>query len=298
LALDHRNNLRNALNPQAPQSVSDAELSAFKVQTITALAPAASAVLLDIEYGAGQCIAAGALPGQVGLLVALEASGYIGDSEARHSRILPGWSVAKAKRMGANAVKLLVYYHPDAPTAAEIESLVNQVAADCLAQDMLLFLEPLSYSPDPGQKKLPPAEVRRVVVESARRLVVPGVDVVKAEFPLDITAEPDERVWAEACAELSAACAVPWVLLSASVGYDTFLRQVTVACRAGASGVAVGRAVWKEAVNLSAADREHFLRTVAYQRMSRVTNLCDALVRPWRDFYPAPALESNWYEQY
>ncbi len=298
LALDHRNNLRNALNPQDPHSVSDAELTAFKVQTIAALAPAATAVLLDAEFGAAQCIAAGALPGQVALLVAVEASGYTGDPTARHSRILPGWSVEKAKRMGANAVKLLVYYHPDAPTAEEIETFVRHVAANCVAQDMLLFLEPLSYSPDPARKKLSSDEVRRVVIETARRLVAPGVDVVKAEFPLDITAEPDERRWAEACAELSAACAVPWVLLSASVGYETFLRQVTVACQAGASGVAVGRAVWKEAVNLQGQEREEFLRQVARPRMARVTALCDALARPWSDFYAAPHLEPGWYAQY
>lgn len=298
LALDHRNNLRNALNPQDPHSVSDAELTAFKVQTIAALAPAATAVLLDAEFGAAQCIAAGALPGQVALLVAVEASGYTGDPTARHSRILPGWSVEKAKRMGANAVKLLVYYHPDAPTAEEIETFVRHVAANCVAQDMLLFLEPLSYSPDPARKKLSSDEVRRVVIETARRLVAPGVDVVKAEFPLDITAEPDERRWAEACAELSAACAVPWVLLSASVGYETFLRQVTVACQAGASGVAVGRAVWKEAVNLQGQEREEFLRQVARRRMARVTALCDALARPWSDFYTAPHLEPGWYAQY
>ncbi len=298
LALDHRNNLRNALRPDAPDSVSPAEMSAFKQEVIAALAPAASAVLLDPEVGAAQCIAAGALPGQTGLIIAVEASGYTGDPTARQSRLLPGWSVEKAKRLGANAVKLLVYYHPDAPTAAEIETFVRQVAANCIAQDMLMFLEPLSYSPDPAHKKLPPTERRRVVIESARRLVVKGVDVLKAEFPLDVAAEPDERVWAEACAELSAACPAPWVLLSASVDYDTYLWQVTVACQAGASGVAVGRAVWKEATALTGPERQAFLHGQARKRMAQITALCEALARPWTEFYIAPEIASNWYEGY
>ena len=34
---------------------------------------------------------------------------------------------------------------------------------------------------------------------------------------------------------------VPWVLLSASVSYDIYLKQVRVACEAGASGVMAGR---------------------------------------------------------
>ena len=38
--------------------------------------------------------------------------------------------------------------------------------------------------------------------------------------------------------------AVPWVLLSGGVPFETFFRQTQVACEAGASGVMVGRAVW------------------------------------------------------
>jgi hypothetical protein len=29
--------------------------------------------------------------------------------------------------------------------------------------------------------------------------------------------------------------------------------------------------------------------------MSRLTALCDALARPWRDFYQAEAVGSEWY---
>lgn len=298
LALDHRQGLRKAMHPAAPTTVTDAEMSAFKQQVTLALAPAASAVLLDPEVGTAQCIAAGTLPGQTGLVVAVEASGYTGDPAARSSQILPGWSVAKAKRLGASAIKLLVYYHPQSPTAPAIEALVRDVAGACAAQDMVFMLEPLSYSLNPTEKKLPSAEKRWVVVETARRLVIDGVDVLKAEFPLDVAVEPDERIWAEACAELSAACPVPWILLSASVNYDTYLRQVTVACQNGASGVAVGRAVWKEATDLTGSARADFLHDIARQRMTRITSLCEGLARPITDFYAVPEIESDWYVTY
>lgn len=297
-ALDHRNNLRRALNPAAPDSTTPEEMSAFKRQVIHYLAPAASAVLLDPEVGAAQCIAAGALPGQIGLIVALESTGYTGDPTARQSEVLPGWSVAKAKRMGASAIKLLVYYHPDSPTAPQIETLVRQVADDCATHDIGLFLEPLSYSLEPNQKKVTGDERRRVVVQTARRLVMPGVDILKAEFPLDITATPDEREWSAACAELSAASACPWVLLSASVDYETYLRQVVIACQAGASGVAVGRAVWQEASSLKGQDRVDFLQGQAYERMVRTTQVCNSLARPWTEFYRAPSVDADWYGQY
>ncbi len=298
LALDHRNNLRNALRPEAPESVSPGELSEFKIQVMSELASQATAVLLDPEVGAAQCIAAGAVPGQTGILIAVEASGYTGDPAARHSRILPGWSVAKVRRMGATAVKFLAYYHPEAPTAAEIEDVVRQVAADCAASDLPLFLEPLSYPLDPRHKKLPPDEVRRVVIETARRLCPLGADVLKAEFPLDFSANAGEEQWAEACAELSQAAGIPWVLLSAAADFDTFLRMVTAACRSGASGVAVGRAVWKEATSMSYAQRQGFLAGAARSRMARVTALCDSLARPWTDFYEPEMVGQEWFSEY
>jgi tagatose 1,6-diphosphate aldolase len=298
MALDHRGNLRQVLNPADPQSVSAEAMIAFKQEVVTALAPVSSAVLLDPEFGTAPCVASGALPGPVGLLVAVEATGYTGDPTARQSQILPGWSVAKAKRLGASAIKLLIYYHPDTPTAGDIEALVQQTATDCAAADMAFFLEPLSYSPDPVHKKLPSAERRRVVIETARRLTPLGADVLKAEFPLDVAACPDEREWADACAELSATSVVPWVLLSASVDYATYLRQVTVACRAGATGVAAGRAVWQEAPALAGQARQAFLQGSARERMLQLTELCDALARPWTSFYAAPTIEGDWYANY
>lgn len=297
-ALDHRGNLRRALNPSAPDSVTTADMSKFKQQVVAALAPSASAALLDPELGGAQCITNAAISGSTGLVMAVEATGYTGDSTARSSRILQNWSVAKAKRMGANAIKLLVYYHPDSPTAGEIEALVKKVSDDCIASDIPLFLEPLCYSLDTAKPQLLGDERRRVVIETARRLVTSGVDVLKAEFPIDIKKESDELVWAEACAELSAASASPWILLSASVDYETYLRQVTIACQAGASGVAVGRAVWKEAVNFSSDERHIFLNDTASDRMRRLTALCEALATPWTEFYDAPKIDETWYEGY
>ena len=299
MALDHRNNLRHALNPEAPETVSSQEMSTFKTEVVSILSPATSAVLLDPEFGGAQSIAANALPGRTGLVMAVEATGYTGNPTERTSQILSGWSVEKARCMGANAIKLLVYYHPDSPAAKEIDALVRRVGEDCQAQDIPLFLEPLSYSLDPGQKKLVGEERKRVVLETARQLTsIPGVDVLKAEFPLDIQREPDEAAWSSACQALTEASQAPWVLLSASVDFETYMRQVAVALVRGASGVAVGRAVWQEAPLLSGDEREKFLREVALTRMRRITELCDASARPWSAWYQAPPVNETWYQNY
>jgi len=291
LALDHRQNLRKA----NPALASDEQLSRFKLDVTSALASRATAVLLDPEVSAAQAIAERAIPNNVGLVVAVESTGYTGDATARQAQIIPGWNVEKAKRMGAAAIKLLVYYHPDSPSAKEIEDFTANIARDCSKHDIVLMLEPLSYSLD-DNKKLSSEEKRYVVVESAKRLTPLGADILKAEFPLD-TAETDQQVWADACAEITQVSSAPWILLSAAVNYEVFLQQVVTACNAGASGIAVGRAVWKEAVMMEGAERIKFLRTTGRQRISRLTSLCHALAKPYTDFYTAEA-PFGWHETY
>ena len=284
LALDHRQNLRHELRPDSPETVTYDEMVEFKLAVVRSLASSASGVLLDPEVGAGQAIASGALPGSTGLLVAIEATGYEGPPTARVSRVLPGWSAAAAKRIGASAAKLLVYYHPDAVNAADQERLVAEVAAACRDADLALFVEPLSFSLDGG--KLAGEERRRVVIETARRLTALGGDVLKAEFPYG-TDVADEVRWADACAELDATSRVPWVLLSGGVDDATFEAQVRVAGDAGASGALVGRSVWAPAATEAEPARSAWLRSSGRGRLERLASIIAAHGHPWVERWEA-----------
>ncbi len=300
LALDHRQNLRKELRPDDPASVTYEEMVEFKRAVVRALSPVATGTLLDPEIGAAQCIADGSLPANAGLLVAIEATGYAGPSTARVSRVLEGWSVEQAKRMGASAAKLLVYYHPEASNAEAQERFVADVAADCRAADLPLFVEPLSFSLVEGERLTGEAR-RRVVVETARRMTAIGGDILKAEFPYDPSVT-DRARWREACAELDAAAAQPWVLLSGGVDDATFEAQVAVACEAGASGVLVGRSVWADAATAAPAERDAFLATTGVARLRRLADLVDAGGRPWHDrpnrLAAAPTPGDGWYRAY
>jgi tagatose-1,6-bisphosphate aldolase len=300
LALDHRQNLRKELRPADPDSVTYDEMVEFKRAVVRALAPVATGTLLDPEIGAAQCIADGSLPATAGLLVAIEATGYEGPTTSRVSHVLAGWSVAKAKRMGASAAKLLVYYHPEAANAADQERLVAEVAAECRSSDLALFVEPLSFSLVDGEKLTGEAR-RRVVVETALRLTAIGGDVLKAEFPYDPSVT-DRGRWREACVELNEASSVPWVLLSGGVDEASFEAQVSTACEAGASGILVGRSVWAEAATMEPATRDAFLATTGRERLGRLADLVDIAGRPWRDrpgrltTWPIPG--DGWYREY
>lgn len=294
LAVDHRGPLRRALGKESPQGKTNEALTALKRDIVRHLAPVTSAVLLDPETAAAQCVADGSMPGNTGLIVALD-TGSTGDPLNRSTSLVENWSVEKTVRLGAAAVKMLLYYHPEAPQADEREALVQRVAQDCANSDIPFFLEPLSCASDGSQGPLPPEQRRAVVIETARRLVPLGVDILKAEFPVDVRVEPQESVWRQACEELTDASDVPWVLLSAGVSYGVFLKQVRTACEAGASGVMAGRAVWKEAVTLDSLVRNTFLRSVAHERMQRLQSLCEALGRPFTAVYDAPELAYDWY---
>jgi tagatose 1,6-diphosphate aldolase len=239
-AIDHRGALKRALNEKNPAAVSYRDIVDFKLDLCQAVAPFASAILLDPEYGAGQAIAAGLLPGPKGLLVSMEKTGYAGDSTARITELLPGWSVKKAKRMGASAVKLLIYFRPDIKDVASKQlDLVARLAAQCIEDDIAFLVEPISYPINEGEassKKF--AEIKPgLVIETARRITALPIDVLKAEFPADIKFERDEEKLLRFCRELNQASRLPWVLLSAGVDFNSFRKQVEIACKAGASGV-------------------------------------------------------------
>jgi tagatose-1,6-bisphosphate aldolase len=300
LALDHRNNLRALLRPNAPDTVTAAELVEFKYQVVAALAPATSAVLLDPVFGVAQCIVHHALPGHTGLIATLDETGYKGPSHARRSEILEGWSVEKIKRVGGDGVKLLIYYHPEASTARDQEALVKRVADECARYDIAFYLEVLTFSTNPDNKKLRPDEREQVILESARKLSDLGITILKAEFPVDYTVVPDEAKWLASCRRLTQASVAPWVLLSAAAPYYVFKRQVKAAAMAGASGVMVGRAAWQEAGALTGHARKEFLHGEALRRMQELGAILESYARPWTETFhnQVPAANDHWYKMY
>ena len=290
------------VEPHAPEAVSAARLTELKLAITRKLSPQASAVLLDPVYGAGQAIAAGALPGRAGLICSLEAQGYLGDPFYREQTLLSGWSVAQASRLGATGVKLLLLYHPDSgESAARQEELVRVVVTDCRREEIPLFLEPIGYPLQAGLDKHSgkfAAERRRIVVESARRLGALGPDVLKIELPVNTNFESDRGVRAEACEELDEAAPVPWVLLSAGDPFELFKEQLEVACRAGCSGFLAGRAIWREAVRLHGDELDDFLATTARKYFVELSAIAAEYARPWYARYKISVIDERWYREY
>lgn len=296
-AMDHRGSLTKMLG-------GDEGLTPFKLDLAEALAPVSTAVLLDPIYGAAQAIAAGVVPGRTALIVSIEESGYEDTPDGRLTTLLPEWSAAKIRRMGASAVKLLLYYRPDRRVSADRQrNVVAAVAAQAVAEDIVFVLEPLLYPVTPAERASESLEGRRadLVVRSATDLVPLGPDILKVEFPARGLPSTE---WEDACRHLDEATPIPWVLLSGGATFDEFVRWVEAACRAGASGFLGGRAVWEDGLRFTDRDeRRRWLRTTGAGRMRRLANLAGEFGRPWWKKY-APRLAdlaapgATWYKGY
>ena len=305
-AADHRESLKKALNPQHPEMVSYQDMVDFKLDLCRAAAPVASAMLLDPLYGASQAIAASVLPGNVGLLVSMEKSGYGGEKTSRVNTLLPGWNVKKAKRLGAQAVKLLIYYRPDLKDAAQRQlKLVARLAEQCIKEDLPLLVEPVSYPVEEvGTSAEKFARMKPgLVIETARQVTAFPIDVLKAEFPADLNFEKDEGKLLALCQQLNEASRRPWVILSAGVNFELFRKQVEIACKAGASGFLAGRALWQEAQKLSRAERVKFLETTTVQRLKELAEIANACGTPWfvkmmAEGGKLPSITEGWYQSY
>lgn len=306
-ALDHRSGLISMMEGTQHEKPHYEEIVQLKQDICSALGGISSGLLLDPEYGAAQCVASGALAGGTGLLVSIEATGYQKNPTGRVTELLKGWSVEKIKRMGASAVKILVYYRPDIKKlAARQAKIIEKVAADCIRYDIPLLVEPKTYRVD--GEAMGPAEfagrLPEMVIETARQLTVLPIDVLKAEFPADMHQEEDAGKLEGYCRELDAASRVPWVILSAGVDFVTFRKQVGIACRAGASGFLGGRALWQEALEIGdRARRLRFLVNEVSGRMKELAEIAEGQGRAWHAKLGLPAdrlgeAGPGWYKTY
>ncbi|MFC1987407.1 tagatose 1,6-diphosphate aldolase [Chloroflexota bacterium] len=306
-AMDHRGSLRSMIDKENPVGVSYKEMVERKLELCSSLAEYASAVLLDPIFGAAQCINRGVIPKDTGLLVSIEASGYSGAKEHRLTELLKDWGVEKIKRMGASAVKILLYYRPDLKELAKKQlDTVAMVARDCIEYDIPFLVEPVSY-PVGTEVSNPQkfADIKgELVINTARDITALPIDVLKAEFPADLRYKKDKSELIELCQQLDGASTVPWVILSAGVDFELFYQQVEIACKAGASGFLGGRAIWQEAMHIDdAGERVRYLSTVGVDRLKRLVEIAGKYAVPWQKRLGRAGggladISQKWYQEY
>jgi len=257
-AVDHRGLLKTMLHPEDPEVTTEQEIREWKKQLVELYREKVSGLLIDPTYGRDLVDPSA----RCGWILSMEKTGYRGRQEARETEILPGWSVANAKKLGASGVKLLLYYDPENKELAKKQKeIAKQVGAECEREGMIFLLEPLTY-----KKNQDPYVVERIVNE----LMDLPVDIFKLEYPGN----------QDKCIRISQKLVVPWVLLSAGAGYEQYREQLKIACESGAAGMAVGRAAWQEFGQYEGREREKFFREIAGPRMDELVGIVGKYGRP------------------
>lgn len=304
LALDQSNSFKKALRAMhekagKPAEPAYEEIRDTKLEMVKVLGGYSSAVLLDVNYGARQAINSFALPKGVGLIVRSEASKDAGIP----SEYEPGWSVEKIKKMGASAVKLLVYLDTEDKENVKAQiGFVAQLSKACAENDILLMTEELSF-PRKGEDKSSPSYKARKVknIIEATKLIGPHTDILKLEFPANMKDDSPAQM-EENLGRLNEAALRPWVLLSAGEKFDIFVKQVEMAMKAGCSGTMAGRAIFNEYFDQPTSEaRAKFLATTGVDRMKTLNKIVDANAQSWLARYDiaagqmAAAVSATWY---
>jgi tagatose 1,6-diphosphate aldolase len=306
LAIDQRGSLKNAIAHAKGGEASDAELSEFKVIASETLTPHTSAILLDPEYGLE---AVKHRAEKVGVFLAYEKTGYDATVKGRLPDLLPEWSVQRLAAAGANVIKVLLYYDPDDDTTINTikHAFIERIGAECRANDIPFFLEPICYSDSIGNAqslgfaRAKPAMVTQYMQEFSQPQY--GVDVLKVEVPVNLRfvegskANIDGQVAysrAEAMEHFHTAARatqVPFIYLSAGVTDEIFRETLELAADAGTpfSGVLCGRATWQDGVPAYGRGGAPALRAWMSDRgVQNIQSLNEVLAKgakPWWDFY-------------
>lgn len=303
LALDQRGSLAALMERASGRKPGAEALSEFKSAVSRVLTPQATAILLDLQYGrtACTCRAHG-----TGLMLAYERDAYLNRRPQRFPELIPELSVKKLREEGADCVKVLIHYSPSSPPKTnEIKkAFVERVGAECLAEDVPLFLEVLGYDAAESNGAETYAHRRpAIVIENVSEFSKAryGVDVLKIEFPVDVKyvsgidsfqgEEAYSKNQAIAFFQQSAAAArKPFIYLSAGVTHEEFIEGLSLAAEAGVpySGVLCGRATWQDGARLYAqkglAALDRWLETEG-KRNVQVLNDCLKHAQPWHEAF-------------
>ncbi|GGE44566.1 tagatose 1,6-diphosphate aldolase [Actibacterium pelagium] len=266
------------------------QVARFKRMLVETLQEQSSAMLLDPAYAIPHAI--DTYSPTKGLIVTLEDSLFTETDGGRLSSDIDDWSVAKIKRMGGDAVKVLAWYRPDADPAVcqAQQDYVKRIGEECVHYDIPFLFELLVYplAKDAHQTKdYVEMQGKKAddVLGSVEEFSKPdyGIDVFKLESPVNAADADGSASVQGTFDEMGRLAGRPWVMLSAGAGKAEFKKVLEHAFTAGASGFLAGRAIWLDAFNhYPDWDKiERDLRTGASDYMNEISALADDKAAPW-----------------
>ncbi len=264
------------------------EVANFKKILIDNLQEESSALLLDPYYALP--ISMDILNPRKGLIVTLEDSIFEERTGGRISKSIDNWSVSKIKKMGADAVKVLAWYRPDADKKI-IEAqkdYVKKIGEECAKYDILFLFELLVYpflkdnnhtNEYLEMKNKKTDHVLQSIQEFSKKEY--GVDVFKLESPVNARNICDDDL--KSFIEMDRLAGRPWVMLSAGAGKEEFKKVLALSFQAGCSGFLAGRAIWLEALSKYPDWKaiNSILKNSSASYLSEIADLAKKQALPW-----------------
>lgn len=304
-AMDQRGSLQKSIAKDRGGEASGDDLIEFKRAVSEILTPHASAILLDPEFGLP---AAAARASGSGLLMAYEKTGYDATKKGRLPDLLENHSVMNLKEAGATAIKILLYYNPFDEEWINVikHAFIERIGAECKANDIAFFLEPVAYDDNYDTKGLDfarrkPEYVQAYMTEFSKPRY--GVDVLKVEVPINMQFVAGSQAFKggdpaysreearQHMREAATKSTLPFIYLSAGVTDEIFRETLELAAEADTpfSGVLCGRATWQDGVPIYAKEGLGALRTWLSDRgVQNITALNEVLAKgakPWWTIY-------------
>ncbi len=262
IACDQRGSMRSLMHadPAEQAKITDAMLGDTKADITRYLASKASCVLVDPICAVPSLVDKGLIGRDTALLIGLDASGWNTSPEGyRLSKLVDGVTARRVRELGGTGGKIMVYLRSDVPAAnAHNIAILNRVVTDFAREDLLLVVEFLTYALLDESKEGYAAKIPDLIQGGAKICLECGAKVLKLPYPGS----------AKSCAAVTVLAGdVPWAVLSAGVDHETFLGQVDIAMRGGASGVIAGRSLWKDCVSLDRIVTRQRLEAIAVPRL-------------------------------
>jgi tagatose 1,6-diphosphate aldolase len=241
-----------------------------------------------------------------GLLLAYEKTGYDKTGPGRLPDLLDVWSARRLKEVGADCVKILLYYTPDDPKHVnEIKhAWVERIGDECRANDIPYFLEFVGYDEGADEKGVEYAKKKpHIVTESMREFSKDryGVDVLKVEVPVNMkfvegtksfggTKAYTKKEAIDLFHQAANVATKPFIYLSAGVSNAEFSETLELAGESGVkfNGVLCGRATWKDGIPVYAKQgADAFRKWLETEGVKNIHNVNDKLkaATSWHSFY-------------
>jgi tagatose-1,6-bisphosphate aldolase len=265
IACDQRGSMRSVLtsDPDEQKKISNEMLGDTKADITKYLASQASCVLVDPVCAVPHLVDKGIIGRDTALLIGLDASGWDTTPEGyRLSKLVDGIDARRVRELGGTGGKIMVYLRSDVPDANTHNiAILDQVIADFAKEDLLLVVEFLTYALEGESPEAYKAKTAELIQGGTKICLECGSKVLKLPYPGS----------EESCAAVTRMAGnVPWAVLSAGVNHETFIGQVEIAMRNGASGVIAGRSLWKDCISLDRAVTRQRLETIAVPRLREI----------------------------